>query len=274
MINLLIWIVSGIAAGWLVRVGMKSNRGYGIVGDLTLGMLGALIGEWILRAVNVTAPDAIVAHVLVAALGAAVLVAGLRLVRHAFQATGLPPLAPGVSLAADLEAQVKRLGDVERRVLAAVIKRRPLVQDPSKAFEAQLTFGQRIADRVATFGGSWTFIGLFGAVILAWILANDTMGKPFDPYPYILLNLLLSCLAALQAPVIMMSQNRQAVHDRLEARSDYEVNLRAEVEIMSLHTKLDTAREQELVEFMRLQREQLEVLRDLSVMMAKIAKDQ
>jgi uncharacterized membrane protein/uncharacterized membrane protein YeaQ/YmgE (transglycosylase-associated protein family) len=264
VINLLIWILSGLAAGWLVRVSMKSSRGYGAVGDLTLGLLGAMIGEWILRALKVTAPDAIVAHVLVAALGGAVLVASLRLARHAFQATGLQQMTPGVSLAQDLEAQVRRLGDVERRVLTAVLKRRPLVQDPSKAFDAQLTFGQRIADRVAAFGGSWTFIGLFAACMIGWILMNDTLARPFDPYPYILLNLMLSCLAALQAPVIMMSQNRQAVHDRLEARSDYEVNLRAEVEIMSLHAKLDSTREQEFAEFLKIQREQLDIMRELS----------
>jgi uncharacterized membrane protein/uncharacterized membrane protein YeaQ/YmgE (transglycosylase-associated protein family) len=242
VLNLLIWIVSGISAGWLVRIAMKSSRGYGIVGDLTLGSLGALTGEWILRRMNITAPDDVVTHILVAALGAAVLVAGLRLLRHAFQVTGLPALPQGASLAQDLDTQIRRLGDVERRVLAAVLKRRPLVQDPTKAFEAQLTFGERVADRVATFGGSWTFIGLFATIILGWILLNDTIA-PFDPFPYILLNLVLSCVAAVQAPVIMMSQNRQAVRDRVEARSDYEVNLRAEVEIMSLHAKLDVLRE-------------------------------
>jgi uncharacterized membrane protein/uncharacterized membrane protein YeaQ/YmgE (transglycosylase-associated protein family) len=270
VLNLLIWIVSGIAAGWLVRIAMKSRRGYGIVGDLTLGSLGALTGEWILRWLDITAPDAVIAHILVAALGAAVLVAGLRLLRHAYQATGLQPLTPGVSLAQDLESQVRRLGDVERRVLAAVLKRRPLVQDPAKAFEAQLTFGQRLADRVAAFGGSWTFIGLFATVILAWILANDTVAS-FDPFPYILLNLVLSCVAAVQAPVIMMSQNRQAAHDRIEARSDYEVNLRAEVEIMSLHAKLDATRDQDMAEFLRLQHEQLEILRELAAALRKQA---
>ncbi len=270
MLNLLIWIVSGLSAGWLVRIAMKSSRGYGIVGDLTLGSLGALIGEWILRRMSITAPDDVVTHILVAALGAAVLVAGLRLLRHAYQATGLQPLTPGVSLAQDLETQVKRLGDVERRVLAAVLKRRPLVQDPTKAFDAQLTFGQRVADRVAAFGGSWTFIGLFATIILGWILLNDTFSS-FDPFPYILLNLVLSCVAAVQAPVIMMSQNRQVTRDRIEARSDYEVNLRAEVEIMSLHAKLDATRDQDLAEFLKLQHEQLDVLREIAVRIAKDA---
>ncbi len=262
MLNFLIWIASGLAAGWLVRIAMKSSRDYGIAGDLTLGSLGALIGEWILRSIHATTPDDVAAHIVVAMLGASVLVAGLRLARHAFQATGLPQVVPAGLRTADLEQQVKRLGDAERRVLSAVLRRRPIL-DPTKAFDAQLTFGQRVADRVAAFGGSWTFIGIFAVVILGWILMNQTTARPFDPYPYILLNLLLSCLAALQAPVIMMSQNRQAAHDRIEARNDYEVNLRAEVEITALHAKLDDVRGGEWTEFLRLQREQLEALKRL-----------
>ena len=107
--------------------------------------------------------------------------------------------------------------------------------------EERKTFGQRIADKVASFGGSWTFILSFGAVILIWIGLNTALlrAKAFDPYPYILLNLMLSCVASIQAPVIMMSQNRQAAKDRLQADSDYEVNLRAELEISALHKKLD-----------------------------------
>jgi uncharacterized membrane protein len=98
---------------------------------------------------------------------------------------------------------------------------------------------------VASFGGSWTFIGLFAVVMVSWMVLNQEMEQPFDAYPYILLNLALSCLAALQAPVIMMSQNRQATRDRLDARNDYEVNLRAEMEIVAVHAKLDLLREQE-----------------------------
>ena len=107
--------------------------------------------------------------------------------------------------------------------------------------EEQLTFGQRIADRVAAFGGSWTFIIMFGVILFAWIIVNSIVlvTKSFDPYPYILLNLVLSMLAALQAPVIMMSQNRQAAKDRLKADLDYEVNLKAELEVAQLHNKVD-----------------------------------
>lgn len=119
---------------------------------------------------------------------------------------------------------------------------RTLVSRNLNVEEAELlTFGQRIADKVATFGGSWTFIITFGAVLVAWILLNTVVltTRPFDPYPYILLNLFLSMLAALQAPVIMMSQNRQAAKDRLKADMDYDVNLKAELEIAQLHRKVD-----------------------------------
>ena len=107
--------------------------------------------------------------------------------------------------------------------------------------DERMTFGQRVADKVAAFGGSWTFIIFFGAVLLSWVSLNTLAlrDKAFDPYPYILLNLFLSMLAALQAPVIMMSQNRQAQKDRMKADLDYEVNLKAELEVAQLHNKVD-----------------------------------
>jgi uncharacterized membrane protein len=105
----------------------------------------------------------------------------------------------------------------------------------------QMTVGQRVADRVATFGGSWTFIGIFASIMLVWVVLNTAalFRDHFDPYPYILLNLFLSMIAAIQAPVIMMSQNRQATKDRLQADQDYQVNLKAELEIAQLHRKID-----------------------------------
>ena len=120
--------------------------------------------------------------------------------------------------------------------------------------EERLTFGQRVADKVATFGGSWTFIILFGAVLAVWVVVNTfvLIAHPFDPYPYILLNLFLSMLAALQAPVIMMSQNRQASKDRLKADLDYEVNLKAELEVAQLHSKVDRIYEEMQANFARL----------------------
>src|SRR5262245_6627066 len=121
-------------------------------------------------------------------------------------------------------------------------------------------FGQRVDDRVAQFGGSWTFIGIFLLIMLVWMIINTEAKRHFDPYPFILLNLLLSCLAALQAPVIMMSQNRQASKDRLMASSDYEVNLRAAMEIQSLLARFDELREQKWVELVAMQQRQIELL--------------
>lgn len=107
--------------------------------------------------------------------------------------------------------------------------------------EDQMTFGERIADRVATFGGSWTFIMLFGSFLVSWVVLNSIFlaTHPIDPFPYILLNLFLSMIAALQAPVIMMSQNRQSTKDRLKADLDYQINLKSELEVAQLHRKLD-----------------------------------
>ena len=163
----------------------------------------------------------------------------------------------------DLEKQIRLLGEFERRALSHLLRGQPSTADPNKRFDAQLTFGQRLADRVAAFGGSWTFIGLFLAGLVVWMIVNQALSRPFDPYPFILLNLVLSCLAALQAPVIMMSQNRMAAKDRLDAHTDYEVNLRAEMEIMRLHAKLDAVREHEWEQLLALQRDQLDALRQL-----------
>jgi CRP/FNR family transcriptional regulator, cyclic AMP receptor protein len=119
--------------------------------------------------------------------------------------------------------------------------RKHIVQNVNTIAEERMTFGQRVADRVATFGGSWTFIIGFFALLLSWMGVNTWFlrHRAFDPYPYILLNLVLSCLAAIQAPIIMMSQNRQASKDRLQADQDYAVNLRAELEVAHLHKKMD-----------------------------------
>jgi CRP/FNR family transcriptional regulator, cyclic AMP receptor protein len=108
--------------------------------------------------------------------------------------------------------------------------------------QERMTLGQRVADKVATFGGSWPFIFVFGAIMLFWVLLNSTalLSHHYDPYPYILLNLFLSMLAAIQAPVIMMSQNRQTAKDRLKGDLDYEVNLKAELEVAQLHRKVDS----------------------------------
>src|SRR5499433_2810046 len=138
------------------------------------------------------------------------------------------------------------LTEGEKKVIHHLVERLHISRNINREFDEKLTFGQRLADRVAAFGGSWTFILIFCFILLIWVALNSFIllhrGGAFDPYPYILLNLVLSMLAALQAPVIMMSQNRQAVKDRLDAAHDYEVNLKAELEIMSLHEKVDLLR--------------------------------
>lgn len=154
----------------------------------------------------------------------------------------------------------------EQRVLRHIAEGVHISRSTNREFDEQLTFGQRVADQVATFGGSWTFILIFGAVLLSWVFLNSFIlvrGEVFDPYPYILLNLVLSMLAALQAPVIMMSQNRQTIKDRLDAAHDYEVNLKAELEIRTLHEKLDLLREQQWLELIAMQQEQIRLLTQL-----------
>lgn len=127
------------------------------------------------------------------------------------------------------------------RFLAGPFRRAPQSRNVNEVFDERLTFGERLADRVAAIGGSWTFIIGFAIFLVAWVGLNTVVlaWHAFDPFPFIFLNLMLSMLAALQAPIIMMSQNRQAAKDRIEARLDYETNIRSEAEIASLHEKID-----------------------------------
>ena len=147
----------------------------------------------------------------------------------------------------ELVEDIHRLGNWERRVLEHLIGRTHIARNPNQIFEEQLTAGQRVADRVAALGGSWTFIFAFLSGMFLWMTWNAKSDRQIDPFPFILLNLILSCLAALQAPVIMMSQNRQAAKDRILALHDYEVNLKAELEIVALHSKLDELRQEHLL---------------------------
>jgi len=150
-----------------------------------------------------------------------------------------------------LEKDFSEIPERERRVIERVAKRVSISRNPDDDAEKSMTFGDRLADQVANFGGSWKFLILFGLFIFAWMAFNSIMLIwGFDPYPYILLNLFMSMLASVQAPVIMMSQNRQAVKDRLAAAHDYEVNLKAEIEIMALHEKLDEMRAKDLTELL------------------------
>ena len=148
-----------------------------------------------------------------------------------------------------------------------IAARRSITRTQREA-EPEASFGQRAADAVARFGGSWTFIMLFAFVLCGWVLLNSVLlarngGKGFDPYPYILLNLFLSMLASIQAPVILMSQNRQGEKDRMDARNDYEINLKAELEIMALHEKIDALKVKQWEELIALQQEQIRMLSTL-----------
>jgi uncharacterized membrane protein len=142
------------------------------------------------------------------------------------------------------------LGAVERHVLHHAKERKILSQDTNAAFVAAQSFGDRTADTIARIGGSWGFIIGFLIFLAVWATANTVLltRDAFDPYPFIFLNLLLSMIAALQAPIIMMSQNRQAMKDRFDASKDYEVNLKSEVELISLHHKIDTVLLREIAE--------------------------
>lgn len=166
-----------------------------------------------------------------------------------------------------------KLNATEKHVLEHLTGREPISRNYRADTAEKLTFGQRLADKVAAFGGSWPFIILFMCVLAAWIALNTFIllqdKKPFDPYPFILLNLVLSMLAAIQAPLIMMSQNRQAAHDRQGAEHDYEVNLKAELEIMALHEKLDALREQQWNQLMEVQQEQMAKLLELEKAIAR-----
>jgi len=144
-----------------------------------------------------------------------------------------------------LDKSVASLEIEEQRVLEQIAMSRLTSRDAADVAEERSSLGERLADRVAAVGGSWGFIIAFTLVLFGWMLLNSDIlshwGKTFDPYPYIFLNLMLSTLAAIQAPVIMMSQNRQAAKDRVAASLDFEVNLRAEIEILRLHSKIDDA---------------------------------
>ena len=160
------------------------------------------------------------------------------------------------------------LDEHAKKVARHVAQRKHIARNLTNEFDAATpSRGQRAADAVALFGGSWTFVGLFAAAMLIWVGLNAVLlfsaGGTFDPYPYILLNLFLSMLAAIQAPIILMSQNRQSAKDRVTAEHDYEVNLKAELEIMLLHEKIDALRETQWAELLEMQAKQLTLLTGL-----------
>jgi len=161
----------------------------------------------------------------------------------------------------------KTLDAAQRKALDFASRRSALTEDPVVKLALKASFGERLADAVARFGGSWTFILIFIAILLAWTLLNtEILGRTaFDPFPYIFLNLMLSMVAALQAPVIMMSQNRQSSKDRQMAAHDYEINLKAEIEILALHEKIDALRQDQLVTLLAQQQAQIDLLQRLLI---------
>ena len=165
-----------------------------------------------------------------------------------------------------LETEVGEVSALDNEVLESLKKNELLSANIYEDVDAKLTHGEVLADKIATLGGSWRFITFFGLVLLTWIGLNSLalLKQPFDPYPFILLNLVLSCLAAIQAPVIMMSQNRVEARDRLRAENDYKINLKAELEIRHLHEKVDHLLKQQWVRLMEIQEIQLELMEELS----------
>ena len=165
-----------------------------------------------------------------------------------------------------LEAEKGDLSVIEAEVVESLREGEVLTRDVNQEFEEKRTLGQRLADRLAAFGGSWKFITIFMGVLFGWIILNSIVliTRRFDPFPFILLNLILSCLAAIQAPVIMMSQNRQEAKDRLRAQHDYQINLKAEIEIRGLHEKIDHLIFKQWQRLLEIQEIQTELMGELS----------
>ena len=166
-----------------------------------------------------------------------------------------------------MDTSYEAMDERTQKVARHISERKHISRNTAKEHDDTKTSGQRAADAVAKFGGSWAFITLFGITLVCWVILNSLIlvnyNKAFDPYPYILLNLFLSMLASIQAPIILMSQNRQSEKDRLNAEHDYEVNLKAELEIMLLHEKVDLLREGQWSELIVIQKEQLRLLGNL-----------
>lgn len=165
-----------------------------------------------------------------------------------------------------LEKEKGEVSTLEEKVISAMEDRSVLSEDTTAVFDRQLTIGERVADRIADFAGSWTFIILFFVILVTWIAINSLilLFRPFDPFPFILLNLVLSCIAAIQAPIIIMSQNRQEARDRLQARHDYQVNLKAELEIQNLHEKIDHLLINQGQRLLEIQKIQVELMEELA----------
>ena len=164
-----------------------------------------------------------------------------------------------------IESEKGELSKLELKVLDTMKQHELISLTSDTSSDHEWTFGERVADKIASFGGSWSFMGFFTGFLIIWITINSVIafGKPIDPYPFILLNLLLSCLAAIQAPIIMMSQNRQEAKDRLRSQYDYQVNLKAELEIRQLHEKMDHLLSHQWERLAQIQEIQIDLLEEL-----------
>ena len=165
-----------------------------------------------------------------------------------------------------LESEKGELTTLDHDVLESLQRHETLSSNVDAEFEKDPTLGEKMADGLASFGGSWTFLIIFASILFIWIGLNSILllKKPFDPYPFILLNLVLSCIAAIQAPVIMMSQNRQEAKDRLRSQNDYQVNLKAELEIRQLHDKIDHLLSHQWERLVEIQQIQVDLLSELT----------
>ncbi|HCT30792.1 MAG TPA: hypothetical protein DIW31_08665 [Bacteroidales bacterium] len=168
-----------------------------------------------------------------------------------------------------------KIESLEQEVINSIHDSEFLAKNPTTTYSEKTSFGDRIADKVAKFGGSWNFIITFFIILLLWIILNGfvLLNQAFDPYPFILMNLILSCIAAIQAPIIMMSQNRQESKDRIRSENDYQINLKAEIEIRTLHEKVDHLLLDQWSRLMKTQEIQMEMLEELSKDMKKYNKE-
>ncbi len=164
--------------------------------------------------------------------------------------------------------------DLDREVAESIARQETIAENTEDDFEEHRTIGERFSDNLASFGGSWAFLISFGFVLVVWMGINGLMGeaKAFDPYPFILLNLVLSCIAAVQAPIIMMSQKRQESKDRLRSLNDYQVNLKAELEIRHLHEKMDHLVTRQWQRLAEIQQVQLEMLQETQLPKARLKR--
>lgn len=170
-------------------------------------------------------------------------------------------------LATTMARENSELSELQRELLQNIAENESVIKNINDEFQKKLSFGDQIADKVASFGGSWNFIIIFMSAIIIWIIINSVvllLAKPFDPFPFILLNLVLSCVAAVQAPVIMMSQNRQEAKDRIRSEEDFRTNLKAELEIRTLSAKIDELITHQWQRMMEIQQMQIEMMEEIS----------